>query len=91
MSFRVLAYSDPIPGSTFAVHERLPAATRSAIARRIVSWNRSTTGKVLLESLKLSPFVNSSDEDYLPVREILRTIDQKDQWNNKGSYSDAPN
>jgi len=90
MIFRILAYSDPIPGSTFAVHERLPAAQRSAIARRIVSWDRSTAGKVLLESLKLSSFVNSSDEDYLPVREILRTINQKDQRNNKGSYSDAP-
>jgi len=90
MIFRVLAYSDPIPGSTFAVHERLPAAMRSAIARRIVSWDRSPTGKVLLESLKLSPFVNSSDEDYLPVREILRANHQKDQRNNKGSYSDAP-
>lgn len=90
MIFRVLAHSDPIPGSTFAVHERLPAAMRSAIARRIVSWDQSAAGKVLLESLKLSPFVNSSDEDYLPVREILRTINQKDHRNSKGSYSDAP-
>jgi hypothetical protein len=63
---------------------------RSAIARRIVSWDQSAAGKVLLESLKLSPFVNSSDEDYLPVREILRTINQKDHRNNNGSYSDAP-
>jgi ABC-type phosphate/phosphonate transport system substrate-binding protein len=89
--FRILAYSEPIPGSTFAVHERLPAAMRAAIARRIVSWDQSAAGKVLLESLKLSPFIDSSDEDYLPVREILRTIEQKDQRNNKGSHSDAPN
>lgn len=91
MVFRILAYSDPIPGSTFAVHQRLPPAMRAAIARRIVSWDQSAAGKVLLESLKLASFVNSSDEDYLPVQEILRTINQTDSRNTKGSYSDAPN
>ena len=91
MEFRILGYSEPIPSSTFAVHERLPAAMRAAIARRIVSWDQSTAGRVLLESLKLPSFVSSSDEDYLPVREILRTIDKKDPSNNKGSYPDAPN
>ena len=71
VQFRTLAYSEPIPGSTYAVHDRLPPELRSAIAERIVSWRNTETGKTLLRSLKFSAFVDSSDEDYRGVRDIL--------------------
>lgn len=90
VAFRVLAYSDPIPGSTFAVHERLPPAVSTVIASRIVSWDQSPAGKDLLGRLKLSSFVGSSDEDYGPVREILRAAEHKDPRNVGSGRADAP-
>jgi phosphonate transport system substrate-binding protein len=74
VKFRILGYSDPIPGSTYAVHRRLPAALRQAIAARIFSWKQTETGKTLLASLKFSAFVASDNEDYLPVSDILRGL-----------------
>ncbi len=72
VNFRILGYSDPVPGSTYAAHQRLPAPLRAEIAARIVSWNRTATGRALLATLKFSGFVNSSNEDYLPVSAILQ-------------------
>jgi phosphonate transport system substrate-binding protein len=69
--FRILDYSDEVPGATYAVHQRLPAAVRSSISGRIVNWHRTESGRVLLDLLRITSFIYSSNEDYLPVRRIL--------------------
>jgi phosphonate transport system substrate-binding protein len=74
VSFRILDYSDEVPGATYAVHRRLPAPVRSAITNRIVNWHRNQAGRKLLESLKIPAFVSSSNDDYLPVRRILDSL-----------------
>jgi len=79
VNFKVLGYSNPVPGSTYAVHQRLPAALRETIARRIVSWQRTDQGRALLKTLKFPAFVRSTDGDYQPVRDILKGLN-----NNKG-------
>jgi phosphonate transport system substrate-binding protein len=87
--FRILDYSDEIPGATYAVHRRLPAAVRSAITGRIVNWHRTEAGRMLLESLKIPAFVYSSNEDYLPVRRILDSLDALEDPQHNGYEPDA--
>jgi phosphonate transport system substrate-binding protein len=72
--FRILGYSDPVPGSTYAVHQRLPEALREAIAERVVSWDQTSHGQALLKSLKFPGFIRSDNDDYHPVRDILRSL-----------------
>ena len=91
MTFRVLGYSDAVPGSTYAVHQRVPAPLRAAIATRIVSWNQTAPGRALLAPLKFSGFVDSRNEDYLPVSEILRAAFEAAQSAGRKDRSDAAN
>jgi phosphonate transport system substrate-binding protein len=91
MTFRVLGYSDAVPGSTYAVHQRVPAPLRTSIAARIVSWKQTAPGRALLAPLKFSGFVDSRDDDYLPVSEILRLSLEAAQSAGHKDHSDAAN
>ncbi len=74
IQFQIFALSDSIPGSTFAIHKRVPNSTRSALAERITQWGQTVSGKRMLEQLKIPGYQPSSDEDYQPVRDIANTL-----------------
>jgi phosphonate transport system substrate-binding protein len=87
--FRILGYSDAVPGSTYAVHRRLPAHLRAAIAGRILSWKQTATGKALLASLRFSAFVDSNNADYQRVSDILQVMTYPDQFGDDKGHPDA--
>ncbi|HHH45182.1 MAG TPA: phosphate/phosphite/phosphonate ABC transporter substrate-binding protein [Gammaproteobacteria bacterium] len=69
--FRQLAESASVPGSTYAVHQRVPERIRKALQKRIGLWSSDAVGRRLLDSIKMPGFIDSSDRDYDPVRKIL--------------------
>lgn len=89
VTFRILGYSAPVPGSTYAVHRRLPASLREAITANILSWHKTTTGQSLLAPLKFSSFVASSNDDYLPVSEMLHVPPAPDRSGDSHGASNA--
>ncbi len=71
VDFRVLASSRLIPGPAFAVHTRVAKNIRSKIQKRTTGWAKTARGRSLLDSIKVSGFINSADKDYDSVRRIL--------------------
>ncbi len=69
--FRVIATSDPVPASTFAIHRRVSPSTRNLLLRQILSWDKHPSGRELLGTLHQGPYTVSLDKDYDPVRKIL--------------------
>jgi len=74
IAFRVIAASESVPASTFAVHKRVSHALRNTLLRNILDWDKHPAGNKLLHDLHQTPFIPSYDEDYNTVRDILRTI-----------------
>lgn len=74
--FRVVAESETIPASTFAVHRRLDPALRDRLTQRITGWRNHPEGQRILEHLHQSYYIPSADSDYNPVREILRSLQE---------------
>jgi len=77
MNFRVVATSRPIPGSTYAVHKRVPEQIRDTLQKRIINWVNTTSGQRLLESISMPGFVSSVDKDYDSVRRLLEQSQEK--------------
>lgn len=71
IQFRVIATSNPVPASTFALHHRIAPSTREALLSQILNWDKHASGRKILNTLHHSPFIASHDEDYDPVRRIL--------------------
>jgi len=72
VNFRIVANSRPVPGTAYAVHTRVPKQIRDTLQKRITHWASTTRGQSLLDSVKMPGFVSSVDEDYDPVRTILK-------------------
>ena len=68
----VVAKTQPIPHTLFAVSPRVPAAEQKLVRDRIVSWADSEAGRKLLSRGKLTPFKRIDDSDYDIVREMLQ-------------------
>ncbi len=71
INFSVLASSRLIPGPAYAVHTRVAENIRGKLQKRIIGWAKTTRGRSLLDSIKISGFVDSVDKDYDSVRRIL--------------------
>ncbi len=76
IKFRRLTTSQSIPGSTYAVHQRLPAQLAKALQAHISDWDNNPRGQKLLQSIKLPGFLASDDAKYNPVREILKQVEE---------------
>jgi len=77
VNFRILASSQPIPGSVYAVHDRISDLMRSTLQKRINQWSNTTRGRRLLNGIKMPGFVSSADKDYDSVRRILEQSRKK--------------
>lgn len=71
---RVVAASEGIATSLFAVHGRVPAAAAEAFRDTIVGWHRSEEGRALLGRLGYRRFIVARDEEYDAVRRIWRLV-----------------
>ncbi len=74
VQFKTLGFSQSIPGSTYAVNERVPDTVRDALIKRITHWNETPSGQALLKSVKFPDFQASEDADYQPIRDILESL-----------------
>jgi len=71
---RIIAESEAIPATTFAIHRRVAPALRDKLTKRILGWKQSDEGKRILEKLHHTHYIPSRDSDYDLVREILAEI-----------------
>jgi len=69
--FRVIARSDPVPASTFAVHTRVARSIRDTLRKQILHWGKTPSGRKLIGSLGFSPFILSLDRDYKALDILL--------------------
>ena len=69
--FRVIARSDPVPASTFAVHTRVAPSIRDTLREQILHWGKTASGRKLISSLGFSSFILSRDSDYKALELIL--------------------
>jgi phosphonate transport system substrate-binding protein len=69
---KVIAKTNGIPNSVFAVHPRVPKKVEEKLRSQIVSWSTNPEGKKLLEGLKVERFVPVEDSIYDPVRAMAK-------------------
>jgi len=72
---RPLAFSKPLPSDNVAVRDDLPPALVARLRTAFVSMSRTPVGKRLLwELYHIDGFVNSTPQDYAPVREVYDRV-----------------
>lgn len=74
VKFRLLAQTHGIPHAVFVVNRRIGVAERDHIARIILSWGNTQTGRGLLNSTHSKPFVPAKDSDYDVLRTMVRRV-----------------
>lgn len=70
VKLKVIAETDPIPHTLFAIHPRVPEYEREIIRERIVNWAKTREGRKLLDTGKLSSFIPIENSAYDIVREF---------------------
>lgn len=65
---RVIAQTEGIPNSIFAVHPRVSEVEREQLVQQVLSWPSTEAGKALLDGVKVEAFVTIDDEKYDVVR-----------------------
>lgn len=70
VKLKVIAETAPIPHTLFAIHPRVPEYEREIIRERMVNWARTTEGRKLLDTGKLSSFIPIENSAYDIVREF---------------------
>jgi ABC-type phosphate/phosphonate transport system substrate-binding protein len=53
---RQVGQTEKIPGVVFLAHKRLPALIRTKLQREIMSWNDTSQGKKILDSMQFGSF-----------------------------------
>ncbi|MDH5377067.1 MAG: phosphate/phosphite/phosphonate ABC transporter substrate-binding protein, partial [Gammaproteobacteria bacterium] len=71
--FKIIAQTPKIPHSLFVVHSRVSKDEREMLKNRIITWEKTATGKQILERSNLVPFVEAHDKEYNVVRNYLKT------------------
>ena len=74
VKFRTLAQTHGIPHAVFIVNRRTAAPERARIARIILSWGNTQTGRSLLKAAHSKPFVPAKDSDYDVLRAMVRRV-----------------
>ncbi|MDH5777483.1 MAG: phosphate/phosphite/phosphonate ABC transporter substrate-binding protein [Gammaproteobacteria bacterium] len=72
VKLKIIASSQKIPHTLFAIHPRIPKAERERVRKRILGWSKTDEGKALLKRGKLKPFRKVSDSDYDIVRKLAK-------------------
>lgn len=72
VKLKIIASSQKIPHTLFAIHPRIPKSERERIRKRIIGWANTEEGKILLKRGKLKPFRAISDSDYDVVRKLAK-------------------
>ncbi|MEJ2141860.1 MAG: PhnD/SsuA/transferrin family substrate-binding protein [Gammaproteobacteria bacterium] len=70
VKLKVIAETDPIPHTLFAIHPRVPEYEREIIRERMVNWAKTRQGRKLLDTGKLSSFIPIENSAYDIVREF---------------------
>jgi len=68
MSLEPIWASEPITRLVVAVHPRLPAAAVELLQRRVLSWQTTVEGRVLLDGLAWPAMAAAGDHDYDALR-----------------------
>ena len=66
----IIGETPSIPHTLFAAHSRIPEKDREKIIATILSWDKTATGKKILERGKLTPYKRVKNSDYDSVRQI---------------------
>lgn len=75
VKLKVIAETDPIPHTLFAIHPRIPEYEREIIRERMVNWAKTKSGRKLLDAGKLSSFIPVENSAYDIVREFDKHAD----------------
>lgn len=76
VQFRVLNTTNPIPHALFATHPRVAESDKSAIKKRLISWEMTNSGTELLKLSRMTGLRSINDKEYNVVRQIKKEVDQ---------------
>jgi phosphonate transport system substrate-binding protein len=66
--------SEPIKSLVIAVHPRLPTEARDAVRARILGWNSTEPGRMLLAQLAWPGMTRADDADYDALRQLAAKL-----------------
>jgi ABC-type phosphate/phosphonate transport system substrate-binding protein len=61
---KLLQTTDRIPSPLFMAKQSLPAPVRDKLAREMISWNKTQSGRELLKTLRIGPFESFDAKRY---------------------------
>jgi len=72
-TLKVIAKTQSIPNSIFAVHPRVPQELHEKLLQQVLSWPTTEEGRSLLKGTKVERFITVEDKDY----DVVRTMAKK--------------
>lgn len=70
----VLAVSEPVPSNAFCVSKGLDPVLKNKLKDALLNLNNDTEAKPILESLGAGRFIETKDEDYHYLYEIIKVL-----------------
>jgi phosphonate transport system substrate-binding protein len=71
----ILATSPHVPSNALVVSKDFPLELQEALRQKLLNLDKTDAGRSILTELKMDAFIDTSIEDYAPVRKYLQNIE----------------